>query len=263
MRLILNMTLLLALLAGLTAVAGAAADTGKQKGDLPPGTVGSGAMNLEQLTKQLQFLSAQKEGIVVNFILPKGWELVEEGVDAKTGKVREDLNVYSLLSRRPVADPKDPTDFLFELDIFKHGLLEGAKADAKTGKMPTDADRFKDFLDTQMSINIKGGLKVTSKPADITPRAYGPDKGRPKTIFVPVFYQTPTGADLYTFTSVSGDKVWQVKFLVSKGQTENYGALIALMLDNTFGMTDAEYKELLKNSASSTPKGEQPKSGGK
>lgn len=259
MRIVFNIVVALALLAALPALAAPDKDKKDQKDTgAPPGSVGAGAMTLEQITKELQYLTAQKEGIVVNFILPKGWEVVEEGIDAKTGKVREDLNVYSLLSRRPVADPKDPTDFIFELDIYKHGLKEGAKADPKTGVVPSEADQFKEFLDVQMSVNIKGRLKVTSKPADIVPRAYGPDN-RPKTIFVPVFYETPTGADLYTFTSVAGDKVWQMKFLVSKGQTENYGALIALMLDNTFGMTDAEFQELLKNSATSTPKGEAPK----
>jgi hypothetical protein len=320
MRFVFNIVVLLALLAALPAFAAPDKDKKDQKDQgVPPGTIGSGTVTLEQLTKELQFLTAQKEGIVVNFILPKNWELIEEGIDAKTGKVREDLNVYSLLSRRPVTDPKDPTPFIFELDIYKHGLTEAVKADPKTGQLPTTAEQFKNSLDLQMSSNIKGGLKVKSKPADIVPRVYGPGKTRPQTIFVPISYETPTGAMLYTFTSVAADsyhfqgcpyaakfkvpisikdaealgynacmlceprdkngpvsvdkntmvsvthsgkaeaKVWQMKFLVNKDQVDNYGALIALMLDNAFGLTEAEYQGLLANSPTSTPKPDAPK----
>jgi hypothetical protein len=255
MRFVYYMIVVLVLLAAVPAFA---APTKPPKSTSDPDTNPSGVITLEQLTKELQYLTAQKEGIVVNFILPKNWEVVEEGIDAKTGKVREDLNVYSLLSRRPVADPKDPTDFIFELDIYKHGLTEGGQTNPKTGKPSTPADQFKEFLDVQMGINIKGGLKVTSKPGEIVPHEYGP-KNRPKTIFVPVFYETPSGAMFYTFTSVAGDKIWQMKFLVSKDQTENYGALIALILDNSFGMTEAEFQELLKNTANNQPKPDAPK----
>jgi len=320
MRIVFNIVVALALLAALPALAAPDKDKKDQKDTgAPPGSVGAGAMTLEQITKELQYLTAQKEGIVVNFILPKGWEVVEEGIDAKTGKVREDLNVYSLLSRRPVLDPKDPTPFIFELDIYKHGLTEAVKADPKTGQIPTTAEQFKSFLDLQMSINIKGGLKVKSKPADITPRFYGPGKTRPQTIFVPISYETPTGAMLYTFTSVASDsyhfqgcpytakfkvpisvkdaealgfgacmiceprdkngpvsldkntmvsvthsgkaeaKIWQMKFLVNKDQVNNYGALIALMLDNAFGLTDGEYQGLLANTAVGMAKPDAPK----
>lgn len=231
-------------LAALLGVLPAAAAPDK---DVPKDAIGSGAITLQQMSEGLQFLTAQKEGVVVNFVLPDTWELVEEGIDAKTGKVKEDLNVYSLLSRRPVADPRDATDFIFELDIYKHGLMEGAKADPKTGQPPEAKDQFKSFLDLQMSINIKAGLKVLSKPNEIVPKLYGPPS-RPRTVFVPIYYETPQGALLYTFTSVAGQKVWQLKFLVSKDQVENYGALIALMLDNAFGLTEQEYKDLLKNS---------------
>jgi hypothetical protein len=266
----------------------------------------SGVITLEQL-KDMQSLIAQKEGVVVNFVLPQSWEVVEEGIDPKTKKVREDLNVYSLLSRRPVADPQEPTDFIFELDIYKHGLLEGLPADVKPEEA-TAAAQFKRFLDLQMSINLKGGLKVVSKPADIVPKLYGPDT-RPKTVFVPIFYKTPGGAMLYTFTSVITDtyhfstcpyfaksmvtmplkdaaalgygpcmlcqprekdgtqikvdpaatvylthsgppvsKVWQLKFLVSEDQVDNYSALISMLLYNAFGVTEGEFKGLEANS---------------
>ncbi len=40
--------------------------------------------------------------------------------------------------------------------------------------------------------------------------------------------------------------MWTLKFLVAEDQIDNYGALIALILDNSFGLTEAEMKEMEK-----------------
>ena len=73
----------------------------------------------------------------------------------------------------------------------------------------------------------------------------------------------PNGAVLHTFTSVTGDKIWQLKFLIAKGQEDNYDPLIPLLLYNTFGMTKEQFDDFVKNQ----PKGKmQPppaKKGGK
>lgn len=83
---------------------------------------------------------------------------------------------------------------------------------------------------------------------------------RPPTVFVPIFYEVPPahnskskGSVLYTFTSVVNGKVWMLKFLVAKDQIDNYGALIALILNNSFGMTKAEYEELVRKAKENPP----------
>jgi len=205
---------------------------------------GSGIITLEQMQKQLQFFKVDREGIHVHFVLPIGWELVEEGVDPVTGELEESMPAYVLLSRSPVHNPEDPTDLIFELSIYRRGLTEDLPADVPAEER-TPGRQLWNFLNEQLSINLKGGLTCRTKLRDIDAKPYGlssPD--REPTWFVPLAYDTPEGAELYTFTSFTGDTVWSMKFLVAEGQIENYGALIALVLDNTFGLTDAQYKEM-------------------
>jgi hypothetical protein len=218
----------------------------KPKDDRPAGTYDSGAITLEQMTQGLQFLISKRYGIVVNYVLPQGWEVAEQ---AKNGTGPKDPGRLASLSRRPMADPKEPTDFIFELDIYEPDILSGL--DANMDKKAKDAEigkRFRNFLDAQMGINIKAGMKVLSKAGEIVPRQYGPDGTRPKTTLVPIRYQTKEGgATLHTFTGLTGGQVWQVKFLVNKDQEQTYGALMAIILNNTFALTDAQYEQLLKN----------------
>ncbi|MCH7471480.1 hypothetical protein IIA79_00810 [bacterium] len=235
--------------------------------DAPKGTVGSGLITGEQITESLAFHLAVKEDIVVHFILPKGWELVEEGIDQATGKLREDLGVYTLLSRSPVASPEEPTDFIFELDIYQRRLEVELPADMQEVQRKLDLEekvtkeerqrlneaykealgiQFTEFLSVQDTVYIRGGLKRKTKLSEAVSKSYGPET-RPKTGFVPIRYQSPEGAMLYTFTSFTADTVWQVKFLVTEGQISEYGALIALILDNTFALTDEEFEEMSKN----------------
>lgn len=235
----------------------------------PPGSMGSGAITATQFTKDLQILMTEWQGTVINFVLPRGWELVEAGLDSKTGKLRDDLKIYSLISRAPVAKKGDPTDLLFELDIFKQGLLEDLPADTPADQR-TEPAQFNGFLNAQITINIKAGARCVTKPQDIEAKPYGPPT-RPPTMFVPIFYEVPPphnskgkGSVLYTFTSVAGGKVWMLKFLVAKDQIDNYGALIALILNNSFGLTKAEYEEMIRKANSTPPakQGQSNKSGG-
>jgi hypothetical protein len=73
MRLLLTTTVMLAALLAIaaTALAAPAAKAAPKKGDdLPPGTVGSGAITLKQIENEVQSFVADKYGIVVNFVLP-------------------------------------------------------------------------------------------------------------------------------------------------------------------------------------------------
>lgn len=222
--------------------------TGKGQDRVP---IGSGAVTATQMTKDLQFLLTERDGIVINFVLPRGWELVEESTDPKR-------NIYALISRAPVVKKGDPTDLLFELDIYKQGLLENLPPD--TPKEERDAGvQLWNFLNAQITMNLKAGAKCTTKPQNIEAKPYGSPPREP-TMFVPIFYDVPPppktkgkGSSLYTFTSMVGDKVWMVKFLVAKDQVDNYGALIALVLNNSFGMTKAEYDQLVKQSKANPP----------
>jgi len=215
------------------------------KGDqIPPGTTGSGAITLKQIMEELQYMVAEKYGIVIYYVLPKGWKVEEQGKDPKTGKLREDLNSYVLISHRPMPDPKEPTEFIYELDVYKRGLMEDPPKDLKQGDDPV-AVQFANFLNEQLSINLKAGLKCKTNKRDIVPKLYGP-KDRP-TAFVKITYEVPNGAILHTFTSVTGDKIWQLKFLIAKGQEDNYDPLIPLLLYNTFGMTKEQFDQFVKD----------------
>jgi hypothetical protein len=216
------------------------------KDDRPQGTIGSGSITIEQIEKEVVEYTAKRKGINVFFVLPRGWELQEEGLDKKTGQLAEGVPAYMLLSRAPVAKPEDPTDLIFELAIFEQGLTENLPADLPEAERDQKA-RFKAFLDAQLSQALGRGWKVLTDVKDIVPKPYGSAK-RPygQTAFVPIFYETKEGAKLYTFTSVTWDTVWMMRFLVSKDQTDNYGALMALMLDNTFALTDQQFAEVQK-----------------
>jgi len=236
--------LLIAMLLCLTLPAvSAAAQTKGSDDDVPPGTVGEGLITLEQLTNELQFFRIEREGIYVHFVLPTGWELVEQGIDPTTGEVDPDIPYYGLLSRTPRNAPDEPTDFIFELDIYNRGLLDDLPADTPAEERNPGV-QMRHFVNEQLTIYLKGGLKCRTKRNEVQAKAYGTTSPqRDPTYFVPLAYDTPTGAELYTFATFTGDKVWEVKFLVAKGQIDNYGALIALILDNTFGLTEEQLKE--------------------
>lgn len=243
-------TVLMTLLATTPALAQGGGD------DRPKGTHDSGVITFEQLQRGLQRLMTERYGIVVQYVLPAGWEVREEGVDPTTGKLRDTSNVYVLLSRRPMPNETDPTDFIFEMDIFAHDLLADAPAGADADKRSEVMMKgFWDFLNAQMSINVKGGLKTLTPRREIDLKLYGPEDGRPKTAFVPIAYEVPpirgqkgsTGAKLFTFTSLTEGKIWVLKFLVSNDQLQNYEALIALIVNNAFGLSKEGYSRLVEN----------------
>ena len=253
--------LLLAPLAALVFCASALAQ-GEQA---PPGSVGSVVMTLEQLTKEIATYKIDKFGIHAHFVLPKNWSLEEQGKDPKTKKVKEGLPIYVLTSRAPTEKPTDPTPMIFEVDIYDGGLTRDMPANTTDeARREERAKRFWSFLNTQMSLNIKSGNKLLTQRSDIEAKPYGVGQnekgqrvvrpGRPVQYFVPIFYEVKPpsnmanakGAVLYTFSTFTGDTPWMIKFLVSKEETEDFGGLIAIILDNSFGLTDKDYKALIK-----------------
>lgn len=228
----------------------------------PPGTVGSGAISLEDLAKEVQTLQARKYGIVVNYVLPHGWEVVEQGKDPKTGKLRDNMGMYVVLSRRPMPDAKEATDFIYELDVFEKGLTTDLPKDTPADKRAeVRAERLWGFLNGQISLGLKNGWKLKTQKRDIEAKAYGPDSRGKKTMFIPIFYEIPAdpkdkaskGAMLYTFTSFEGETVWTMKFLITKGMEDQHGGLIALMLNNAWAVTE-EVDKKLREQAPQGPK---------
>src|SRR4051812_16988556 len=51
--------------------------------DRPEGTFDSGAITMQQITQDLQYLIAKKFGLVISYVLPKGWEFVEQNQAGK------------------------------------------------------------------------------------------------------------------------------------------------------------------------------------
>jgi hypothetical protein len=235
----------------LCAPAWAAQPKKDKSGGAPKDATGAGAISFADFTGKLDYKVTERFGIVISFILPKGWELVEGGIDPKTGKVRDDMEIYSLISRAPVAKKGDPTDFIFEMDIVKRGLLDNLPGNTPENERDS-ATQFWGFLNSQISMNLKSGMKCVTKTRDIEAKPYGPPTREP-TMFVPIQYEVPPppkskgkNATLYTFTSVVGDKVWMMKFLVNKDQLDAYDDLIALMLRNSFGETQADFDARMK-----------------
>lgn len=217
---------------------------GEQFDDRPSGTIGSGSLSVEQIQQDIVQYQATRNGINVFFVLPRGWELLEEGLDEETGELAEGVPAYMLLSRAPVADPDDPTDFIFELAIYEQKIKSEGETDEQ-GNAVGQSEQFRAFLDAQLSQALGRGWKVQTPVGDIVPKPYGAeDRPFGQTAFVPIFYETQGGAMLYTFTSVTWETIWMIRFLVSEDQSDNYGALIALMLDNTFALTDEQFEEV-------------------
>jgi hypothetical protein len=250
MRFVGVLTLLLLMLGASSALAAPAAKPkGKPADDRPAGTHDSIAMTVDQMYKDLQFLVAQKYGTNVHYVLPKGWEIVEQTREGKTDKQgRKVPGVYTVVSRRKMADPKEPTDFIFELDIYQPDILADMATNLSQDEETKQTGlRFKSFLDAQLKMNLQAGFKCLSTAGEISPKLYGPDGTRPKTTFVPIRYRTKEGALLYTFTSLTGGQVWQLKFLVSKDQEKNYEGLITILVNSAFALTDKQFQEVLKN----------------
>ncbi len=202
----------------------------------------SGVITLEQLQKDLKTHHTGFGGIVVSFVLPKGWEPIEATVNPKTLKQYEEIGIYSLVAAAPTEDENEPPDMVFELDIFEKSLLADLPPETPIEERQPVFQMW-NFLNEQINFHIKGNLKLVTPIREIKPQPYGTSPEREPTWFTHLKFEIPDGGMLYTFTALSGDKVWMLKFYVEEGQTENYGALIALILNNTFGLTEAEFSE--------------------
>jgi hypothetical protein len=216
----------------------------------PKGSSGGGSITIEQLTKGLDMLYSDRFGIVVHYSLPKGWERIEQGVDPKTGKLLEGVHKYVVLARRPMRDPKEPTDFIFELDIFEQQMDTSKLPKNATDEQIRDAlgEQLTEFLNMDISGHLKQSMEMESRPRDIVAKEY-----RKGTFFIPVRYKTKEGAKLYTFTSFEGTTVYQLKFLVSEDMVEQHGMLIALILKNSFALTKEMHEQLLKQQPKAQP----------
>lgn len=209
----------------------------------PSDAIGSLVITNEQMANDVEVFITAHAGINVFYILPRGWDVGEQGVDKETGELMENVNRYVLVSRSPVVDENDVPDLVFELNIFDYGLLDGMPEGlSDEERMRYEADAFTSFLDVQLSDALNSGLHCLSNPGDIVPKPYGTGT-RPKTLFVPIYYETQGGAEIYTFTSAYAGKVWMLKFLVKADQVANYGGLIALILNNSFALTPEEFDE--------------------
>ncbi|MBN2082064.1 hypothetical protein JW859_07635 [bacterium] len=208
-----------------------------------PNERGSGAISIDDLEDSINVCTTVFEGIAVFYILPKGWEGAEQGVDRKSGVLDEELNRYVMMSRRPLVEGDDTEDFVFELSIYRYGIpTDWGEEVTPEERAELEESAFWDFINMQMSESIKSGMDCVSPAESIKAKPYGVGTRKP-TYFVPVFYRLDDQLNIYTFTSVTAGKIWTVKFLVEADQAENYEALIALILNNSFAMTEAQFAE--------------------
>jgi hypothetical protein len=216
-------------------------------------SAGSGLITFEDLSQNLVVCATEFEGIVVLYVLPKGWEGAEQGVDRQTGKLDEELNRYVLLSRSPMADENEAPDMVFELSIFRQGLPEDwDEGLSEDEKQEMEESAFWDFIDAQMSQALKDQWHCVTPQSEIQAKPYGTGTRAP-TFFVPVFYEREGKVNIYTFTSITSGKIWMLKFLVKAEQADNYGALIALILNNTFAMPKEKFEEYQRSAGREVP----------
>lgn len=222
---------------------GALAQTSKEDIEKQLDHERSGVITLEQLQKDLKTHHTGFGGIVVSFVLPKGWEPVEATVDPNTKKQYAEIGVYSLIAAAPTVDEDEAPDMVFELDIFEKSLLAGLPPEVPEEER-NPVFQMQNFLNEQINFHLKGGLDLVTKNRDIKPKQYGTSPVRGATWFTHLKFEVPDGGGmLYTFTSLTDDKVWMVKFYVADGQTKNYSALIALILNNTFGLSEQDFQD--------------------
>lgn len=202
----------------------------------------SGVITIEQLGK-LQTFTIKVADIAVFFVLPQGWELEEPTVDRTTGKQLDKVNVYVVYSNSVGHEDQKVPDLIFELTVFLKGLDEDLPPDIPEEQRSVGY-QFRRFLNEQISYNLKGGLDLKTPLSAIDAKPYGTSSKRAPTLFVPLKFEVPQGGELYTFSSFTGNKAWQIRFYVEENQIENYGALIALILDNAFGLTKDEFEAM-------------------
>ncbi|MCB1222192.1 MAG: hypothetical protein H7A35_02745 [Planctomycetales bacterium] len=220
----------------------------QQGGQNPPET-GDDSMviTLKQMSENLDKFRTERDGIVVHFVLPKGWDLIEQGIDPKTGEEIKDVGMYALLARRPM--PGDtPTDFIFELDIYDRRLMEDLPADIPEEDRNESA-QFWGFINAQIAMNARSGIKMTSEVRDINLKEYRKDMA-----WVPIYYESQAnGTRLITFTTVVDRKLVVMKFLISKDMYEVHKGLVALIINNSWVITTDALLEMEKEAGIDDP----------
>jgi hypothetical protein len=204
---------------------------------------GAGVITIDEWATNISNCITKFEGLVVLYVLPKGWEAGEQGVDPQTGKLNEDLNRYVLLSRSLRKDADGVPELLFELSIYREVLPE-AWDEGLSVKEKSEMEQaaFWDFIDAQMGVNARTGWRCITPTAEIKAEPYGTG-ARPATYFVPIEYEREGKVNLYTFTTVTAGKVWTIKFLVEADKGKNYGALITYILNNSFAMSEEQFDQ--------------------
>lgn len=204
---------------------------------------GSGLIDLETMSDKISVCITKFEDIVVFYVLPVGWEGAQQGATDTTGKLDEELNRYVLLSRSPMVDENGAPDLVFELSIYRDLMLEGwdqGMSEEERNEMEESA--FWEFVDAQMGVNAKSGWHCVTPQSEIVAKPYSTGT-RPPTFFVPIFYEREGKINIYTFTSITAGKIWVLKFLVKSDQIDNYGALIAYIINNSFAMPEEDFEE--------------------
>ncbi|MCB1188513.1 hypothetical protein KDL29_15235 [bacterium] len=227
---------------------GATPALAQQGGQNPPENGDEGmVITLKQMSENLDKFRTERDGIVVHFVLPKGWDLVEQGIDPKTGEPIQDVGMYALLARRPM--PGDtPTDFIFEMDIFDRRLMEELPADIPEEDRNENA-QFWGFINAQISMNARSGIKMTSEVRDINFKEY-----RKNMAWVPIYYESQAnGTRLITFTTVVDRKLVVMKFLISKDMYDVHKGLVTLIINNSWVITTEALKEMEKEAGIKDP----------
>lgn len=206
--------------------------------ELPQGTDRMMAITIDQMENAVEKLRTVRDGMVVHFVLPKGWELLEQGIDPKTGESIKSVGIYALLAKRPM--PGDsPTDFIFEMDIYERRLMEDLPPDLPEEERAEDY-QFMNFLNAQIAINARAGMKMTSEIRDIIPKEY-----RKGSYWVPIYYESQTtGAKLITFATAVDRKLVMLKFLISKDALELHSGLVAFIINNSWVISEEALKKM-------------------
>jgi hypothetical protein len=208
-----------------------------------PDIMGSGVITPEQMSEDISVCITKFENIVVFYVLPRGWEGAEQGIDRETGRLDEELNRYVLLSRSPMAEDDEAPDFVFELSIYREVLPEEWDAGlSEEERSEMEESAFWDFVNMQMGVNAKAGWHCVTPQSEIKAKPYSTGTRQP-TFFVPIFYEREGKVNIYTFTSITAGKIWGLKFLVKSDQIDNYGALIAYIINNAFAMPEEDFEE--------------------
>lgn len=241
----------------------------------PPGTHDSGVINVEQLN-QLQGLTMMIKGendtpaqaVKVRTILPGGWTYVENGRKKNSQELDPSIGWYTMIAKPPTTT--NETDFVYELRVRANGLMDNLDslkdASGKPIAIPAK-DRNREgmlaiYMNSMISDVLKLGYRSQTKQQSIKPVNYGvipKEDGSAETMLMgsrpaPMpfthikFKHKENGSTIYTFSGVVGEKFLTLRFLVAKDQEEFYESTIALIVNNTWGLTieqdDAWKKEM-------------------